>query len=50
VELPPACRSRYKRIAVTAMVRCHRAATAAPGNAGAAAKLAAAQAVAALFA
>jgi len=47
---PPAGRARYKRAAVTAMVRCHRAATAAPLNAAAAAMLAAAQAVAALFA
>jgi len=47
---PPAGRARYKRAAVTVVVRCHRAASAAPCDAGAAAKLAAAQAVAALFA
>ena len=47
---PPSSRGRYKRAAVTVVVRCHCAATAAPGDAGAAAKLAAAQAVAALFA
>jgi len=47
---PPADRARYKRSAVAAVEDCERAAAAAPGDAGVAAKLAAARAVAALFA
>ena len=47
---PPAGRARYKRTAVTAVVARHRAAAAVPSDAAAAAKLAAARAVAALFA
>jgi len=47
---PPAGRARYKRAAAAAVVCCHRTATATPRDAGVAAKLTAAQAVAALFA
>ena len=47
---PPKGRARYKRAAVTAVVRCRSAAAAAPGNADVAATLADAQAVAAQFA
>jgi len=47
---PSAGHARYKRAALTVVVRCHRVAAAAPSDAAAAATLAAAQAVAALFA